>query len=58
MIWAPSLKRTKMRLRAGSNGTAPAPVTKMAKVGVALAPMLVVTVLVGDAMQTPVAGVV
>jgi hypothetical protein len=39
-----SLKRAKIRLCAGSNGTVPEPCTKIAKVGVALAAIVVVTV--------------
>lgn len=39
------LKRTKIRLAAGSNGTVPSPCTKTAKVGVALALIVVVTLL-------------
>ena len=39
-----SLNRTKMRLAAGSNGTFPLPCTKIPKVGVALALIVVVTV--------------
>jgi hypothetical protein len=38
-----SLNRTKIRFVAGSNGTAPLPCTKIAKVGVSLALIVVVT---------------
>src|SRR5215475_13150652 len=51
-----SLKRTKMRLAAGSKLTGPLPVTKMPNVGVALAAMWLVTVPARGPRQTPVAG--
>ena len=57
-VTPPLLKRTKIRLAAGSNGTLPLPCTKTAKVGVALALIVVVTVLEGDAKQAPVPGLV
>jgi hypothetical protein len=52
----PSLKRTKIRFAAGSKGTLPLPWTKIPKVGVALALIVVVTVLSIAEMHCPVAG--
>jgi hypothetical protein len=47
-VTPPSLKRTKMRFCAGSNGTGgPVPATKIPKVGVAPALIVVVTLLAG-----------
>jgi hypothetical protein len=45
-----------MRLLAGSNGTTPLEVAKMAKVGVALALIVVVTLDAGVARHWPLAG--
>src|SRR5262249_22506654 len=53
-----SLNRTKIRLLAGSNGTGPVPVTKMAKVGVCPELICIVTLLVGAPRQAAVAGAV
>ena len=53
-----SLNRTKMRFTAGSNGIWSVPLTKIPKVGVALAAMVVVTLLVGGARHTLVTGFV
>src|SRR5262249_54352529 len=51
-----SLKRTKMRLLAGSNGIEPVAAAKIPKVGVAPAFTVVVTVLAGGARQAEGAG--
>lgn len=53
-----SVKRTKIRWMAGSNGIGPLPVTKIPKVGVAFALIWVVTVGTGGPRQAPVVGVV
>ena len=54
-VMAPeSLKRTKILFVAGSKGTLPPPATKIPNVGVALALIVVVTVLDGGAKQAPV----
>ena len=53
-----SLNRTKIRLVAGSNGTLPAPWTKIPKVGVALALICVVTLGPIAEMHSPLAGFV
>src|SRR5439155_15059258 len=53
-----SLKRTKIRFPAGSKGTLPVPVMKIAKVGVSLASICVVTLLTVGEMHCPVAGTV
>ena len=53
-----SLNLTNIRLAAGSKGTVPAPPTNMPKVGVALALMVVVTLLAGGAKHAPVVGLV
>ena len=56
----PSLNRTKIRFRAGSNGTwlVLVPLTKIPKVGVALAAMVVGTLGAGGARHTLVTGFV
>ena len=53
-----SLNATKMRLVCGTNGTLPLAVAKMAKVGFALAPIVVVTVEPIDEMHCPLIGLV
>ena len=53
-----SVKVTKMRLFAGSNATALLAFTKSPKVGVALLPIVVVTLAEGVCMQAPVLGLV
>ena len=53
-----SLNSTKMRLVCGTNGTLPLAVAKMAKVGVALALMVVVTLEPIDEMHWPLIGFV
>ena len=53
-----SVNTTDTRLFAGSNGTLPEPVTKKPKVGVALLPIVVVTVGPTALRQAPVAGLV
>jgi hypothetical protein len=55
---AASLKRTKIRFVAGSNGTLPVPCTKIPNVGVALALIVVITLLIGGAKHAPVVGLV
>jgi hypothetical protein len=52
------VRTTKTRLPAGSKGTAPLPVTKIPKVGVAPALIVVVTVGGGGLRQAPSAGLV
>jgi hypothetical protein len=53
-----SLNSTKMRLVAGEKGTTPLAVAKIAKVGVALALIVVVTLDAGDARHCPEVGLV
>ena len=50
------MKRTTIRLRAGKNGTAPWPATKMLKVGVSLWLMVVTTLGEGSARHWAVTG--
>lgn len=52
------LNLTKIRFLAGSNGTVPLPCTKIPKVGVALAMMVVVAVGLIAEMHCPLAGLV
>ena len=51
-----SLKRTKIRFAAGSNGTVPLPWTKIPNVGVALAFIMVVTLMPIPETHCPLAG--
>jgi hypothetical protein len=53
-----SLKRTNIRFVAGLKATLPLPWTKIPNVGVALASIVVVTLLAGGAKQAPVVGLV